>query len=56
MWISQKACLHGACKLHNEKKNLQEEITPSTLIHQSLSLNIELSLTKALFKRSPESL
>ena len=38
MWIShKKARLHGACKLHYEKKILQEETSPSTLVHPILS-------------------
>ena len=37
-WISHKrARLHGACKLHYEKKILQEETSPSTLVHPILS-------------------
>ena len=37
-WISHKRTrLYGACKLHNAKKNLQEEISPSILVHRVLS-------------------
>ena len=37
-WIShKKARLHGACKLHYEKKILQDETSPSTLVHPIFS-------------------
>ena len=57
MWISHKrARLHGTCKLHYEKKILQEKILPSTLVPQFLSHKKNF-LTKALsLRRPPEPL
>ena len=52
-WISHKrACLQGACKLHYEKKILQEEISSSILVHL-IFLSLEVFLTKALFLGGP---
>ena len=48
MWIShKKARLHGACKLHYEKKNfIRGDLTLNPCTPNSLSL--EVPLTKAL--------
>ena len=53
MWISHKMIrLYGACKLYYEKKILQEEISPSTLVHL-ISLSQKVFLTKALSWKTP---
>ena len=43
---------YRTCKLHYEKKNLQEKITPSTLVHP-ISPSQKFSLTKALSRKIP---
>ena len=56
-WISHKrARLHGACKLHYEKKILQEETSPSTLVHPILSHMKFPSQKLSLSWRPPEPL